>query len=79
MSVGKIIFWIVLVFGVLFALRLVNGAKAKRRASAKRKAQDGQAQAMVRCARCGVFLPRVDAKPAPGGFSCGDVRCTQRQ
>ena len=29
---GKIIFWIVVVFVVLFALRLVNSSKAKRRA-----------------------------------------------
>jgi hypothetical protein len=75
---GKVIFWIVVVFGVLFALRLLNAAKAKRRADVARKASDAKAQPMVRCVRCGVFLPSADALPAPGGHSCADPRCAQR-
>jgi len=77
---GKVIFWIVLVFGVLFGLRLVNAAKARRRADAARRgapAESPAAEPMVRCARCGVYLPRADAKPVAGGFHCGDAKCTQ--
>ncbi len=77
---GKVIFWIVLIFGVLFALRLYNAAKGRRRADAPQKkaaAKPPAAEAMVRCARCGVYLPRADAKPAGGGFQCGDPKCAQ--
>ena len=75
---GKVIFWIVVVFAVLFGLRLLNAAKAKHRADAARKKRDQAAQPMVRCVRCGVFLPSADAIPAPGGHGCRDPQCAQR-
>ena len=75
---AKIVFWIVLVFAVLLGLRLVNAAKAKRRADLARRSGTAPAEQMVRCERCGVFLPRADAAPAPGGFVCGDARCAGR-
>ena len=34
-------------------------------------------EAMVRCIQCGVFLPRTDALPAPGGYRCSDPNCAQ--
>ena len=74
---GKIVFWILVVFAVLFVLRLLNAAKAKRRADLARRGGTSPAEPMVRCVRCGVFLPRAEATPAPGGFSCGDARCAQ--
>jgi uncharacterized protein len=77
---GKVIFWIVLVFGVLFGLRLYNAAKARRRADLAQRGEaptTPPAEAMVRCARCGVYLPRADAKPVAGGFQCGDAKCVQ--
>jgi len=79
---GKVILWIVVVFAVLVGLRLVNAAKAKRRAELSGRAGAPAAppgEAMVRCGRCGVFLPRADAKPMPGGFSCGDANCAQHR
>ncbi len=36
-------------------------------------------ETMVRCARCGVYLPRADAKPGPAGLTCGDPGCAQRR
>jgi hypothetical protein len=33
----------------------------------------------VRCARCGTFLPRAEAKAGPEGLTCGDPKCTQRR
>lgn len=78
---GKIIFWIVVVFGVLFALRLISVAKAKSRATAAKRAAGKQAaagsEAMVRCTRCGVYLPRGEATALPNGYSCGDAKCLQ--
>lgn len=78
---SKVVFWIVLIFAVLFVLRLINVAKAKRRRDAARQNDPNIkpiADAMVRCVRCGVFLPQADAKVAPGGFMCNDASCTPR-
>ena len=79
---GKVIFWVVLIFAVLVGLRLVNAAKARRRADAAQRGtapESPSAEPMVRCARCGVYLPRADAKPVPGGFQCGDAKCVQHR
>jgi hypothetical protein len=79
---GKVFFWLVIVFAVLFGLRLLHAGKAKRRADdAKRAAAAGgpPADTMVRCVRCGVFLPRAEAKPAPGGHACADPHCAERR
>jgi len=77
---GKIIVWIVVVFAILFVLRLVNVAKNRREAATRRpspKSGDASA-AMVQCAECGVYLPRADARALPNGFACGDA-CAQRR
>jgi len=79
---GKLIFWIVVVFVVLFALRLVNVNKAKRRdraAGEDAKKPGAPAETMVRCATCGVFLPQGDARPVAGGFVCGEPGCVARR
>jgi len=74
---GKIIFWIVVVFVVLFALRMVNVAKQRAR-RAKDSAKPKAVESMVQCRNCGVFLPRPDAMPADGGYRCADPRCLSR-
>ena len=78
---GKVIFWIVIVFVVLFGLRLLNVAAAKRRAreAGATKTARPQADPMVQCANCGVYLPRADALPAAGGYLCGDPGCSPRR
>jgi uncharacterized protein len=77
--VGKIVFWLVVVFAILLVLRLVNAAKAKAR-KPKPPAQGAQPPAaMVRCVECGVFLPKADARPVPQGFHCGQVNCAQQR
>ena len=74
---GKIVFWIVIAFVVLFALRMVNVAKLRAR-RAKEGAKPKAVEAMVQCGGCGVFLPRPDATPANGGYRCTDPRCMPR-
>jgi hypothetical protein len=69
---GKVVFWLVIAFAILFGVRLVNAAKARRRTGAARGRPASAAETMVRCVRCGVFLPRSDAAPAPGGYRCAD-------
>ena len=76
----KILLWIAVIFIVLFALRLLNVAKAKRANAASRgAAQSPQAETMIRCARCGVYLPRADATAGPDGLTCGEAGCAQKR
>lgn len=71
---AKIIVWIVVVFALLFVVRMYNVAKA--RARARRQAPPPpSSQAMVQCVGCGVFLPSPDARRTAEGFRCGDPRC----
>ena len=74
---GKIIFWIVVGFVALLALRLVNVAKLRAREQ-RDKAAPKAVEAMVQCRHCRVFLPRADATAIPGGYRCADPRCASR-
>ncbi len=78
----KVLLWIVIIFVALFALRLYNASKAKRRADATRDAAQQKKAApghpMVRCARCGVFLPKADATAVSAGYVCSDPACARR-
>ena len=77
---GKLIFWLIVFFVVLLALRLVNVAKTRDRRQDRREPPKPAPPApMVRCVECGVFLPRVDAHPVPEGFHCGQVNCAQHR
>ena len=75
---GKLIFWVVIVFVVMFGLRLINTSKAKRRARDDNKTGT-PAETMVRCDNCGVFLPLGDARPVSDGYVCGDPGCAKRR
>ena len=72
---GKIIFWLVVIFVGLFALRMYNVAKARRRRP--RTGADTPA-AMVRCTACGVFLPKPEAVETTTGYRCQDPACAKR-
>lgn len=76
----KYLLWIIVVIAILFGLRLLNVGKAKRRAKAERASTDGTpaAETMVRCVRCGVYLPHAEAKMGPTGMTCCDPKCAQR-
>lgn len=79
---SKLVFWLVVVFAVLFAWRLFNSAKAKKRAQAADppKAQPPPPiEETVRCSRCGTYLPKSDARDSPGGLTCGDPECSRRR
>jgi uncharacterized protein len=70
---GKVLAWLVLIFLVLFALRVL----ARRGAGARGGGAPAQpaAQPMVRCARCGVFLPRAEATQIDGAYVCSAEGC----
>ncbi len=79
---GKVIFWVIVVFAVLFALRLLSTAQAK--SAARKRDADARAESerrgepMVRCVNCGVYLPQGEALPVPQGFRCRDGQCASR-
>jgi uncharacterized protein len=76
--VGKVIFWLVVVFIVLFALRLVNASKHRARNGQRAAPRDSAVGAMARCVDCGVYLPSADATAGPRGPLCGDAKCLER-
>ena len=89
---GKIIFWIIVFFLVLLALRLVSvhktRADAKERRDdeeAKRKAATGTRDdtpaqdSMIKCTRCGVFVPKANTVRASTGLVCNDKACGHRR
>ena len=78
---AKIIAWLVLIFVVLFALRLINArnSRLRRNTNTAGAASNTDAQPMVRCTRCGIFLPRAEAKAiADGAYACADGQCGKR-
>lgn len=82
---GKFIFWIVVFFLALLALRMVSVHKTRRDArerddKEKSAPLDGRdntpaSDTMVRCASCGVYLPKASAVMNKAGMSCGNLRC----
>lgn len=78
---GKIIFWIVVFFLILLGLRLYSLAKSKRRDETSRAAPKAipPAEPTVRCAECGVFLPKSEATPVATGYRCSDPACARRR
>jgi len=76
---GKVIMWVVIVFAVLFVLRLINVAKAARKPLDPTPPPPGEGKAlMVKCVECGVYLPQAEARRGPRGPCCGDDACRER-
>ena len=75
---GKVIFWLVVFFVVLFALRLINVARNRSRDRDQRPGRAPDAGTMTRCVECGIYLPAADAREGPRGPVCGDVKCLER-
>jgi len=58
---------------------LVRGFSRSRVARDEGAARTAAAEDMVACARCGVHMPRSDARLDSGSFYCRDnPRCTAR-
>lgn len=76
----KILVWVLVILAVLVGLRLINIAKAKRRTgTGNGRSHERQAEAMVRCVRCGMYLPRAEATEGPAGPVCSDPSCASRR
>lgn len=75
----KIVAWLILIFVVLLALRMIN----MRNNRARRRGMDpgkpvSAGDPMVRCVNCGVFLPRAEARTVNEEFACADGQCAKR-
>jgi len=91
--VGKIIFWIIVFFLVLLALRLVSVHKTRQDAKQRRDDEDAKTgtrargkrddvpvqESMIKCTRCGVFVPKSTAVMTASGMACNDSACSHRQ
>lgn len=74
---GKYLFWGVVALGLLVGTRILArkaaGQGQKRSPFKFKTAQDDQkAESMVRCAHCGVHLPRSEATLIGGNTWCSD-------
>ncbi|MBL8309198.1 MAG: hypothetical protein JNL19_02135 [Burkholderiales bacterium] len=77
---GKVIFWIVVFFLVLLALRLVSVWQARREKQEQQtRARKPADEPMVRCGQCGVYLPKSSAIMTERGFGCGDPHCAHQR
>jgi uncharacterized protein len=75
--VGKLIVLIVIVLVVMFVLKsYLRGIEAKREAGAQPGAANpsnaNMANTMVRCAQCGVHVPRGESILSQSKFFCSD-------
>ena len=76
---GKLVAWLILIFVVLLALRVITARN--RRAQSDRTSGAGappKIEPMVRCTRCGIYLPRNEAVEVGGGVVCADQNCLKR-
>lgn len=74
---AKIIAWLIVIFVVLLALRMINlrNARARQKSEATGAGRRTGTEPMVRCVRCGVYLPRVEAQSVSGGYVCATGQC----
>jgi uncharacterized protein len=64
---GKLLFWVVVILVIMFAIRLINHQKGQQRRDDESRpaspppTNPASVESMVRCEHCGVHLPRSEA------------------
>ncbi|MDR2016333.1 MAG: hypothetical protein LBP90_01810 [Burkholderiales bacterium] len=78
---GKLLFWVLVFIVALIVWRLWNimqqHARRRSERSSSPKKKPAHDEPMVRCVRCGVFLPREDARLTHSGYRCNDEACNR--
>ncbi|MCD0501570.1 PP0621 family protein [Bordetella petrii] len=74
---GKLLLWVVIILVVMVAARIIGArASARRNAPQSQARHQGrppasqQSESMVRCAHCGIHLPRSEAVLLQGQVWC---------
>ena len=72
---GKLFIWVVIILVVMVVMRIVAARNSAARQQAKapppaRQPGQGPVESMVRCAHCGVHLPRSEATLIGGKTWC---------
>ncbi|HRL20971.1 PP0621 family protein [Alcaligenes sp. SDU_A2] len=62
---GKALFWVVVILAAMIIARIVSHSKARKKMppnpTMRPPRSQKQGEAMVRCAHCGIHLPRSEA------------------
>ena len=76
---GKLLIWVIVILAVMVVMRIVAARNSAARHAAKtphrtpaRKPGSGPVESMVRCAHCGVHLPRSEAVLIAGKTWCSN-------
>jgi len=75
MSMGKILFWVLVIIGGLFLSRMLTHYAARKRQANEvpkqvPKSTQSSAEEMVRCKHCNIHLPRSEAVYEQGQTWC---------
>jgi len=77
--VGKLLIWVVIILAVMVVMRIVaarnNAAKHAAKSPPRTPARQpgsGPVESMVRCAHCGIHLPRSEAVLISGKTWCSN-------
>jgi len=82
--VGKLLFWAVIIIGLLVAARVLARQAGRHADNPQPRAQGQRPQAMpapesmVRCAHCGIHLPRSEAVLMNGQTWCSQEHASLR-
>ena len=69
---GKLLVLVVLVIAGVWLVKRALRASGHAEDSPKREAQGKASEELVRCAHCGLLLPRGEARQAAGAIYCSD-------
>lgn len=72
---GKLLIWVIIILAVMMIARIVSSRAASRRESRgagtpARRPGEEPVESMVRCAHCGIHLPRSEAVLLDGKTWC---------
>ncbi len=75
---GKLLFWIVVIFGILILTRMLTHYTAQRQAKREQTRAPqakplAKAEEMVSCAHCHIFLPQSEAIKQGELFFCSQA------
>jgi uncharacterized protein len=76
----KIIVFLIVFFAILLAMRWWSAHQraSEDRAREDQKRKPGEGEAVVRCIKCGVHIPKSNALMVGSGWRCADETCQRK-